>query len=660
MAAAASSDTCVEEMEMDSCEVANLALFQKALEDARASGDRTELMALVEDIFGHCDKLAMSFLTRGAAVNAVMDAESSGVDLRSVRKAYQILLSTEDPVAKECHEVLATSFEKLCQALPRFLGPNPPDSKLRVVLTVLENPILLEPIFHNTCMTHVLMAIKDLGNKQKHSLQLWMSNFSKGELQMMVYKVQQFITIQWLLAQGYDERIVWAVQALEILYHSNEGTSRLPAEAFYNDAINTMDRQSLSTDYHLWLQSRAAPERSSNFTFCGTPFVLDSHSKAQILAIESQESQQSTAMRAAGNPLALLLGGESPYLVLQVYRQNLRESALNELVAKKRNIRKPLRVQFVGEEGVDAGGVQKEFFLLIIKELFDPMYGMFTYVEESRMFWFNADSLEPEEQFSLVGMVLGLAIYNSHILDIQFPLAVYKKLLGQRVDLSDLKVLEPTIGRTLQNILDYDGDVEADMCLTFSLSKEVFGESRVVELIPDGANIPVTNANREEYVERYVRFYLDESVQNQFQPFALGFKEVVSGPVLKLFQPSELELMICGSRELDFAALEKSAHCTDGYNKDSQIIRWLWSIIRELSPKEKRQFLQFITGSDRAPIKGLGSLNVVIARFGPDSDALPTAHTCFNHLLIPEYSSKSKLREKLKLAISNSEGFGLQ
>ena len=39
---------------------------------------------------------------------------------------------------------------------------------------------------------------------------------------------------------------------------------------------------------------------------------------------------------------------------------------------------------------------------------------------------------------------------------------------------------------------------------------------------------------RTEYVERYVRFYLDESVQNQFQPFALGFKEVVSGPVLKV------------------------------------------------------------------------------------------------------------------------------
>lgn len=47
-------------------------------------------------------------------------------------------------------------------------------------------------------------------------------------------------------------------------------------------------------------------------------------------------------------------------------------------------------------------------------------------------------------------------------------------------------------------------------------------------------------------------------------------------------------------------------------------------------------------------------------RAGPDSDKLPTAHTCFNALLLPEYGSRDKLRSKLLTAIQNAQGFGLQ
>ena len=70
--------------------------------------------------------------------------------------------------------------------------------------------------------------------------------------------------------------------------------------------------------------------------------------------------------------------------------------------------------------------------------------------------------------------------------------------------------------------------------------------------------------------------------------------------------------------------------------------------------------LKFATGSDRAPINGLSSLTFVISRNGPDSDRLPTSHTCFNHLLLPDYASEEKLEDKLKRAIRQAEGFGLR
>jgi hypothetical protein len=90
-----------------------------------------------------------------------------------------------------------------------------------------------------------------------------------------------------------------------------------------------------------------------------------------------------------------------------------------------------------------------------------------------------------------------------------------------------------------------------------------------------------------------------------------------------------------------------------------RIIRELWEVVHSLSPEEKRRFLAFCTGSDRSPIKGLGSLRFTVSRAGPDSEQLPTSHTCFNHLLLMEYSTKEKLERKLRAAIRESEGFGL-
>lgn len=89
------------------------------------------------------------------------------------------------------------------------------------------------------------------------------------------------------------------------------------------------------------------------------------------------------------------------------------------------------------------------------------------------------------------------------------------------------------------------------------------------------------------------------------------------------------------------------------------VVRDLWSVVHALSPEERRLFLSFCTGSDRAPIRGLGSMRFEVIRSGPDSDNLPSASTCFNVLHLPEYADRAKLEAKLRAAIKESEGFGL-
>jgi ubiquitin-protein ligase E3 A len=126
-----------------------------------------------------------------------------------------------------------------------------------------------------------------------------------------------------------------------------------------------------------------------------------------------------------------------------------------------------------------------------------------------------------------------------------------------------------------------------------------------------------------------------------------------------MLRPEDLELIICGTQNLDFFELEKAAKYDDGYEKDSVSIKLFWEVIHSLPAEDQKKFLFFLTGCDRAPINGLGSLVITISRFGPDSDKLPCAHTCFNHLLLPDYQNKEKLRERLLIAINNAEGFGL-
>ncbi len=168
--------------------------------------------------------------------------------------------------------------------------------------------------------------------------------------------------------------------------------------------------------------------------------------------------------------------------------------------------------------------------------------------------------------------------------------------------------------------------------------------SKTVELKKGGLDIPLTNANRKEYVDLYVDFILNKSIHKQYRAFEDGFLSVAGGDALKLFRPEELELLIAGESNFDFHALEAAAIYEDGYNKDSRVIKDFWSVVHELSIEEKKKFLFFCTGSDRVPIKGLGNLEFVISR-SADSDRLPSAHTCFNHLLLPDYATRDKLKK---------------
>jgi E3 ubiquitin-protein ligase HECTD2 len=305
---------------------------------------------------------------------------------------------------------------------------------------------------------------------------------------------------------------------------------------------------------------------------------------------------------------------------------------------------------------------------------------MFVYDEDSQYCYFNPNSFETSDQYFLIGVVFGLAIYNSTILDVAFPPFAFRKLLlaappagvtsptlprpVMQYTLDDLAQYRPRLAKGFRQLLDFDGDVET-FCLDFVVDIEKYGTVDHVPLCPGGEKRPVTNANRREYVDLYVRYLLDTAVTRQFEPFKRGFFTVCGGNALSLFRAEEIELLVRGSDEaLDIAALRTAAVYDNWPSKDPQkdeeTIQWFWHTFEAAPPRDQRKLLLFITGSDRIPAMGAASLSIRIAYLGDDHRRFPSARTCFNLLALYRYRSRNTLERMLWTAVQESEGFGLK
>ena len=615
------------------------------------------LIRLIGALFADLPSLAASFTERDSRAQLIApSAADPAVDWQQVDDTYALLADHADLTPP------------LVNAIRRCVNSvvNSPQSlaDLRALLLLMECPAWLNPE-HADVFRLLCKLVGSVRGEGREALVSWYGGFSSERLERSLGALQQYITVRWYMMSRVDD-VQGAVLCMELLYRANQrqrqdGLPHQPLTAFYNDAVNS--ELDLKADYKHWKLSAASATASSSppaFSFASHPFVLDPGSKARLLQIDAAYAMHREFQSAY--IASFFSQRTSPYLVLRVHRSNLIQDTLSQLSRYQPDeYRKPLKVAFVGEQGIDEGGVRKEFFQLLVKELFDVNYGMFTVDEEARMYYqLNPLSLESSIEFELIGIVLGLALYNSIILDIRFPLFIYKKLLNQPTAFADLQTAHPALAKGLKALLDDEsGGVEEVYARQFTVDVERYGEKEVLELKPGGADVALTSTNRAEYVQLYTEYTLQRSIDKQFTAFKKGFDLCVPASLLVLFQPEELELLICGSDVFDWQQLRESARYDDGYTEASGVIEWFWQCVDEWDEARKRKLLMFCTGSDRAPIRGLGSLRLTISKNGGESELLPTSHTCFNHLLLPEYGSKEKLKRLLELALDNAHGFGL-
>uniref|UniRef100_A0A8C6SC90 Ubiquitin-protein ligase E3A n=1 Tax=Neogobius melanostomus TaxID=47308 RepID=A0A8C6SC90_9GOBI len=629
------------------------------------------------------------------------------VDVEAVRRVYERLLSNEKIEAAFLNALVYLSPNVECDLTYHNVYSRDPNY-LNLFVIVMENSNLHSPEYLEIALPQFCKAMSKLPLAAQAKLARLWSRYKAEQIRRMVETFQQLITYKVISNEfnsrnlvNDDDAVVAATKCLKIVYYANvlggdldmehnedEDEEPIPEsseltlqelvdpletelgirtndcrrplvlfEEFVNEPLNEV--LEMDKDYTFF-----KVETENKFSFMTCPFILNAVTKNLGLYYDNRIRMYSE--RRITVLYSLVQGQQlNPYLRLKVRRDHIIDDALVrlEMIAMENpaDLKKQLYVEFEGEQGVDEGGVSKEFFQLVVEEIFNPDIGMFTYDERTRLFWFNPSSFENDGQYTLIGIVLGLAIYNNCILDVHFPMVVYRKLMGKKGTFRDLADANPVLNQSLKELMEYEGSVEEDMMITFQISQtDLFGNALMYDLRENGDKIPVTNDNRKDFISQYTDYILNKSVEKQFKAFRRGFHMVTNESPLKyLFRPEEIELLICGSRNLDFLALEETTEYDGGYNRDSRIIKEFWETLHSFGEDQKRLFLQFTTGTDRAPVGGLGKLKMIIAKNGPDTDRLPTSHTCFNVLLLPEYNSKEKLRERLLKAITYAKGFGM-
>jgi len=356
-------------------------------------------------------------------------------------------------------------------------------------------------------------------------------------------------------------------------------------------------------------------------------------------------------------------------LPVNVRRQYVFEDSFQSLNPARRTPEQlkygKLSVRFYDEEGVDAGGVTREWYSILARSIFNPGYALFQPSSADQLVYQpNPQSyVNPDHLpfFTFVGRIIGKSVYDGRLLEAYFTKAFYKHLLGVPVDLSDLESVDPDSYRSLKWMLD--NSIDGVLELTFSVEADEWGVLKVIDLKPGGRDLPVNDENKREYVELLVKHRLTNSIKEQVQAFVSGFTSIVPAELVSIFNASELQLLISGLPDIDVDEWRANTDL-QGYSASSSPVVWFWRAVRSFSQEERAKLLQFVTGSSRVPLEGFGALQGVSGNTkftivaAHSAGALPSAHSCFNQLDLPTYPTYDDLRRMLLLAITETAGFG--
>lgn len=301
--------------------------------------------------------------------------------------------------------------------------------------------------------------------------------------------------------------------------------------------------------------------------------------------------------------------------------------------------------------------------------------------------WKTEDGAKRLAMIKMLGKLVARSMLDSRIIDIHFNPAFFRIFDGTGSfvpSLASVKCLDEGLAKSLKLLqkfanakaqIDEDTslaaaekalkiqDIQIDGAHVEDLGLDFTVPGYPIDMVENGSETNVTIDNVGLYVEKVIDFTLGSGIKAQVEGFREGFSQVFPWSAMKAFTPEEL-VMLFGRSEEDWSleTLMDSVKADHGYNLDSKSVRNLLQTMSEMTVSERRDFLQFITGSPKLPIGGFKSLTpmftVVCKPSEPpytSDDYLPSVMTCVNYLKMPDYSTIEILREKLNVAVREGQ-----
>ncbi|XP_037385437.1 E3 ISG15--protein ligase HERC5 isoform X2 [Talpa occidentalis] len=611
----------------------------------------------IREIFSSPACLIGSFLKERIATETM----SMHLDLNKARNTFKEL-SQKDWITNTITTCLK---DNLFKNLPFH---SPYQEALEVFFLLPECPMMHDSNNWESLVVPFAEAVCKMSEQSSRGLEEYWASLQESTFSKLVQMFKRAIIAQlhyWTESTENNCHIKALLEMLRKLHRVNQTKYQLPENIFkINELLNWLDFYGEAYRRSSWKRNS---ETSVNIhypvIFSQFPFIFNFLSKIKLLYADSllkiQEKKFRACMRLVGimeqrgSELALL----PPTLNLTVRRSHLIEDVLNQLRQYENDdLRRELLVSFSGEIGHDFGGVKAEFFHCLFEEMTRPEYGMFTYPEEASCMWFPVRPKFEKKSYFFFGVLCGLSLFNCNVANIPFPLALFKKLLNQAPSLEDLKELSPVLGKSLQTLLDYDGD---DFEEVFFVLYNVHWDKNDVDLIPNESYRIVNQTNKRDYVSKCVSYIFNISVMAVYEEFQRGFYKVCDKDIIEFFEPEELKDVIIGNTDYDWETFEKNAHYEQGYDNSHPTIVMFWKALHKLTLEEKKKFLVFLTGTDRIQVKGLKNMKITFCCPENLNEKDPIrAQTCFSVLYLPKYSTMERVEEALQVAINNSRGFG--
>ncbi|XP_026883258.2 probable E3 ubiquitin-protein ligase HERC6 [Electrophorus electricus] len=580
------------------------------------------------------------------------------VDLNAASQTFDKLLIV--PWIKKAMNIIPL-VHNLLYAAPFMRCPE-------VFLLLPTCPILHEDHNAINLVLPLAVAITNLNESATKTLQ---EHWCSMEAPMMtkhicMWKQALAFLLKSMVWLNYTPGVNAVLEVLKCLYKANKKAQHQRKVAFSEFYIEEIGNTPLllQKDVTLWRQINWGLVQEVEGTcvlFCRYPFLLDLQSKinvfnyvADITKVMHQVIHES--VRDGGFPQYTLTGETpTPVLQLKLRRTALLEDTFRQLSSTDHyNFRKELLVQFA-EDSKLTDVNKRDFFLHAFTELVDPDSRMFIYNDTQTLVWFPAKPNIESKRYFLLGILCGMALYNGTIVHMPFPLAMFKKLVNAKANLEDLMEFSPVLGERLRDLLhDYTNDDAEKMELTFHVS----WDGADVELVPQGKEKLVTSANKKEFVNAYVDYILNKSVEKVFEEFQRGFYKVCDRDVVGFFQPEELRGVLVGSEDYDWDTFKKNTVYSGMFHEKHPTIVTFWEVFEELTDKQKKAFLLFLTGCDRVPIQGMVHVRMTVSPLlNSTQDHLPESLTCHSILMLPPYETRLQQETKLAMALNHNRGF---